>query len=234
MSIKQAISYIRVSGKGQLDGDGFDRQREAVRRFARAAGYEVVEEFREDGVSGTTDLEDRPALIAAFARLANNGIATVIVERADRLARDLLVQESIIKQFVDIGARVLTADGFDLTNDSDPTRTLIRQVLGAVFQFEKRLLVLKLRAARKRKKASGARVEGVKPYGMLDGEEAVVERMRALRRKRPKGRRMSYAGVAQALNAEGFRTRGRRGRAPSLWTPQLVHSVLEKENTTRG
>ena len=44
---------------------------------------------------------------------------------------------------------MLTADGADLTSaDGDPTRTLIRQVLGAVAQFEKSVIVLKLRAAR--------------------------------------------------------------------------------------
>ena len=76
-------------------------------------------------------------------RLESNGVRTVIVERADRLARDLMVQEVILAQFVKVGARILTADGVDLTSSDDPTRRLIRQVLGAEAEVEKNVLVLK-------------------------------------------------------------------------------------------
>lgn len=57
-----------------------------------------------------------------------------------------MMNEAIVDQFSRIGARVLTADGADLTTaDGDPTRILSRQVLGAVAQFEKSVIVLKLR-----------------------------------------------------------------------------------------
>src|SRR5262245_11520173 len=80
-----------------------------------------------------------------------DGVKIVIVERADRLARDLMVSEVIIDQMTQAGAKVLTADGTDLSSAADdPARTLIRQVLSAVAQFDKSVTVLKLRAARKR------------------------------------------------------------------------------------
>jgi DNA invertase Pin-like site-specific DNA recombinase len=99
------------------------------------------------------------------------------------------------------------------------TRRLIRHVLGAVSEFEKRVIVLKLRAARERKRARGERVEGVKPY--FPAEQAIVERMKQLRRKAPKGRRLSVAGIAAQLNSEGHRNRAGRD-----WSPQMVHHVL--------
>ena len=161
-----ALSYLRVSGRGQVDGDGFPRQREAITAFARANGFEVIEEFRDEGVSGTKELADRPGLAALIDRLESNGVRVVLVERADRLARDLMVNEVILDQFRRIGARVLAADGVDLTTgNEDPTRTLIRQVLGAVAQFEKTVVVLKLRAARERKRRQTGRCEGRKPFG---------------------------------------------------------------------
>jgi DNA invertase Pin-like site-specific DNA recombinase len=221
MKQQTAVTYVRVSGKGQVDGDGPERQRQAIARYAKGAGVTLLEEFSDLGVSGTTELADRPGLAALLDRLESNGVRTVIVERADRLARDLMVQEVIVGQFSKIGARILTADGVDLTSSDDPTRRLIRQVLGAVAEFEKNVTVLKLRAARERKRARGERVEGAKPYGHFPAEHAVLERMRQLRRKPAKDRRLSIAAIASQLNAEGHRNRSGRE-----WSPQMVHHVL--------
>ena len=224
----QAVSYLRVSGKGQVEGDGFARQRDAIHQFAAAARIELLEEYRDEGVSGTKELADRPGLAALLDRLDSNGVRTVIVERADRLARDLMVQEVIVGQCVKIGVRILTADGVDLTNDGDdPTRRLIRQVLGAVSEFEKRVIVLKLRAARERKRARGERVEGVKPYGHFPAEQALIDRMRQLRRKPVKGRRLSVAAIAAQLNLEGH-----RNRAGREWSPPDDSSRAQERLTT--
>jgi len=130
-------------------------------------------------------------------------------------------QEVILGQFAKIGACIVTADGVDLSSSDDPTRRLIRQVLGAVAEFEKNVLVLKLRAARERKRARGERVEGVKPYGHLPAEKAVIDRMRQLRRKPAKSRRLSMAAIAGQLNAAGH-----RNRAGREWSAQLVHHVM--------
>jgi DNA invertase Pin-like site-specific DNA recombinase len=90
-------------------------------------------------VSGTKDLDDREGLGDLMARVRSNGIRLVLVERADRLARDLMMSEVLIAEFRQLGVTVIAADsGTDLTaGDDDPTRVLIRQVLGAVSQFEK-------------------------------------------------------------------------------------------------
>ncbi len=94
----------------------------------------------------------------------------------------------------------------DLTSSEDSPRRPIRQVLGAVAEFEKNVIVLKLRADRERKRARAERVERVKPYGHLPTEQAVIDRMLPLRRKPPKGRRLSVAAIAAQLNAEGTAT----------------------------
>ena len=60
MSQKRAYAYIRVSGKGQVAGDGFTRQEQAIKKYAKEKGYKIVNIFREKGVSGS-EIE-RPAL----------------------------------------------------------------------------------------------------------------------------------------------------------------------------
>jgi DNA invertase Pin-like site-specific DNA recombinase len=219
-----AVSYLRVSGKGQVEGDGFPRQREAVFRFAAKNGYELVDEFRDEGVSGTKELSDRPGLAALIDRVESNCVKVVIVERADRLARDLMVSEVIIDQLTRAGAKVLTADGADLTSaEGDPTRTLIRQVLGAVAQFDKSVTVLKLRAARERIRRREGRCEGRKPFGSRPAEGAALERIRHLRRKPKGGERLSVAAIAEQLNAEGVPT-----RQGGPWRASSVYAILQR------
>jgi DNA invertase Pin-like site-specific DNA recombinase len=217
----QAVSYLRVSGKGQVQGDGFPRQRAAIAAFAKGAKLELLEEFRDEGVSGTTELEGRPGLAALLDRIESNGVKVVVIERADRLARDLMVSEVILAQFAAAGAKVLTADGADLSSAADdPTRTLIRQVLAAVAQFDKSVVVLKLRAARERLRRKGLRVEGRKPYGFHPNERAIVAHMQALRAV-SRDVRPSLADVAAQLNAEGHTT-----RYGKQWTPAGVFEAL--------
>jgi DNA invertase Pin-like site-specific DNA recombinase len=99
----EALAYLRVSGKGQVSGDGFPRQREAIRRYAEARGIDVMEEYRDEGVSGTKDLDHRDGLSDLMARVRANGVRLVLVERADRLARDLMVSEVLLAEFRKLG-----------------------------------------------------------------------------------------------------------------------------------
>lgn len=181
----QAYAYLRVSGKSQIDGDGFDRQRAAIQKRCRDSGIEIVREFVEGGISGTSELDDRPALSDLFAAVEAGHVKTVIVERSDRFSRDLMVGEVLLDQFRKINATVIEAeDGRDLTeNDPDnATGTLVRQILGVIAQFEKTSIVSKLRKARARKKQETGRCEGVKPFGHLSvAEEHTLNRMLSLR-----------------------------------------------------
>lgn len=223
-STAKAVSYLRVSGKGQIDGDGFPRQREAITRYAKAAGLVLVDEYRDEGVSGTKELDDREGLSDLLARIRSNGVRVVLVERADRLARDLIVGELILNQFRDLGVKVIAADsGTELSagGDDDPTRTLIRQVLGAVSQFEKAVIVSKLKAARVRKRRAEGRCEGRKPFGTRPGEAEIVERILKLRRKPRGGVRLSFAAIAERLNVEGMKT-----RTGKPWAPETVRGIV--------
>lgn len=219
----KAVSYLRCSGLGQVDGDTWDRQSVAIAKYAKGHGLEVVDEFRDAGVSGTKDLDNRPGLAALLDRVESHVVKIVLVENATRLARDLMVGEVILQQLTNAGCQVIAADsGTDLSADSDdPTRRLIRQVLGAVAEFDRRVTVMKLRAARERRRTRGERCEGRKPFGTMPGEAATLARLRELRRKPPYGRRRSLQQVCDALNAEG-----RSSRTGKPWTKGVVNRIL--------
>lgn len=88
-----AIALIEKCGTAIC---GFPRQLAAIRKHASAQGVRIARIFREEGVSGTKDLDHRPALQELLVALHSNGTRLVLVEKLDRLARDLMIQESII------------------------------------------------------------------------------------------------------------------------------------------
>ena len=222
----KAVSYLRVSGLGQVEGDGFPRQREAVESFAKRAGLVIVDEYRDGGVSGANELDDRPGLGELINRIETNGVRTVLVENADRVARDLMVFEIILSKFLKMGVQVIeVGGGQDLTvADGNPTRKFIRQVLGAVSELDKSVLVAKLKAARSRIRKTGKRCEGRKPYGYRPGESEIVEKIKQLRRKPRMGERLSFAQIAAQLNAEGVPT-----RSGGVWRASTIGAILGRD-----
>ena len=53
--MKKTHAYLRVSGEGQVEGDGFTRQLKAIRDYAAAHDMKIVSVYREEGVSGTKE-----------------------------------------------------------------------------------------------------------------------------------------------------------------------------------
>lgn len=213
------VSYLRVSSRSQIEGDGFTRQRAAIGKWCASNGADHMAEFAEEGVPGAHELINRPALTRLVTYVLERGdIDAIVVETAMRFARDLITSELLIRQFVQMGVKVIEAEGGnDMTagNNDNPTAKLIRQILAAVSEFDKTSIVLKLRSARNRRRAETGRCEGRKPYGMVGEERAVVSRI------------LSMGGttrtIADTLNAEGVPTRG-GGR----WRHSVVASILRR------
>lgn len=223
-----AIGYLRVSSAKQAkDGkDGFPRQRAAIRTYCAGKRIELLEEHEDAGVSGTVPLEGREGLSTALARCAELGAGVLVIEKADRLGRDLIVSEMAVRAFLEAGVSIVTADtGQSLTDaDSDPSRKLIRQVLNAVAEYERSALVAKLRAARQRKKRNGGHSVGCYRFGEhpeRPDEAETLARTRELRQRAAGRRRQPLQEVAKLLNAE--RRNSRTGRP---WTAAMVRDVV--------
>jgi DNA invertase Pin-like site-specific DNA recombinase len=213
-----AFAYLRVSGKGQVDGDGFPRQLAAVHSYAAAHGIAIVHVYSEKGVSGTLDGMDRPAWVEMLASVLARDVKTIIIERLDRLARDLMIQEHILQDLSRRGITLISVAEPDLCSD-DPSRKLMRQIMGAIAEYDKAVTVLKLRGARQRQRASAGRCEGAKPYGTLAGEADTLQRIQAMR-----AAGQSFQAITATLNAE--RITPRRGLR---WHPYAVSRIAERK-----
>ena len=221
--MKNAYSYLRVSGKSQIEGDGFPRQRAKISEYALIQNVALIREFVEEGVSGTKNEFDRPALAALFEAVKHpvngGGVSLVLVERADRLARDNMVSEILLDKFRKMGVTVIAAEcGTDLTVSDDPTKKMFRQMLGIFAEYEKSCLVAKLRCARVRMKSQTGRCEGQKPYGALPGEQTIVDSIIMLRKKG-----LSFVRVADCLNTEGLKPRN-----GGVWHGTVVRRILNR------
>ena len=91
--VTKAFGYIRVSGDSQIQGDGFPRNIAAIKAYAKQHDIRIVKVFQEEGVTGTMDSTARPKWAEMMLALLSNGVKTIIIERLDRLARELMVQE---------------------------------------------------------------------------------------------------------------------------------------------
>jgi DNA invertase Pin-like site-specific DNA recombinase len=211
------FAYLRVSGRGQLHGDGFTRQLLSVEKYAAAHRYQIVRVFREKAIPGATDMVGRPAWREMFSEILADGVKVIVIERLDRLARDLMVQEHIVADCQKRGITLLSTAEPDLCS-SDPTRILMRQILGAVAAYDRAMTVLKLRGARERKRAHSGRCEGAKPYGELPGEREVLDRIQALR----------ASGAALTAIAESLNTGGVKPRRGTKWFPMSVARILNR------
>lgn len=218
----RVAGYLRTSTDAQEEG--LETQRAEVRAWARREGHQIGQWFTDEGVSGSNGLEARIGLADALAAKL-----PIVVYKLDRLARDLVVQETILAQAKRDGIRVFSTlpseDAYLEDDPKDPTRKLIRQVLGAVADYERAMIRLRMVAGANRKRANGGYAGGGVPFGYKsNGKHLVVDRkeqqaLADMKRLRDEGK--SYRAIATHLNTDGYAPR--RG---STWHPYSVARIL--------
>ncbi len=198
----EAVGYMRTSSATNV-GEGKDseaRQRKAIEAYAKAAGMMIVDWFYDAAVSGADPIETRPGFAAVLTRIAGNGVRTIIVETANRFARDLMVQEVGFAMLRNLGITLIAADSPASFLDDGPTSKLIRQILGAVAEFDKAMTVAKLKGARDRARRARGKCEGRKSYAEREGGQELVtlaQQLRSNEGARPRSLREIAAGLAQ-------------------------------------
>jgi DNA invertase Pin-like site-specific DNA recombinase len=101
-----------------------------------------------------------------------------------------------------LGVTLIPATAPDFFTEDTPTAVLVRQVLGAIAQFDKATSVAKLKAARDRKIAAGEKCGGRKSYA--EARPEMVELARQLRRPDLDRQPISSRKVAAALAERGY------------------------------
>jgi DNA invertase Pin-like site-specific DNA recombinase len=213
------------------EGLGLNVQEAKIRAWAKAEGHKILGSYRDEGISGSNGLDTRVGLYDAMAAVQDRKAHGLVVYRLDRLARDLILQEQLLAEVRRMGGEAFTtsaAEASYLTDDADdPSRKLIRQILGAVNEYERSMIALRLRSGRAAKAARGGFAYGAPHFGTrAEGKElvpderevAAVARIRSLQ-----GDGLSLRQIASQLDSEGIRPkRGER------WHPTTVNRVLAR------
>jgi DNA invertase Pin-like site-specific DNA recombinase len=218
----RGFGYIRVSSAGQAaeDRDGYKRQEGVIRGWAKAHSVRIVRWFRES-ITGTNNPLERPMFQEMLTALHSDGVRLVVCEKYDRIARDSMWIEWAIRHLRDNGFSLVSANEPELADDADPHRKAMRGMVAIFAELEKSALVLKLRAARQRARASRKDYqEGRKPYGERPGEQKIIDRICDMR-----AGGMAYDSIAERLNADAIPARA------GNWHATSVSRVLARTST---
>lgn len=224
---KSAVIYVRVSTADQAEhGVSLDAQQGRLSAYAVACGLDVVAVVREEGISGTIPLSDRPEGSRVAEMVSSGKVRHVIALKLDRLFRSAVDALATTAEWDKSGIALHLVDmgGASLNTGSAMGRMMLTMMAGFA-QFERDLTAERTTAALAHKKANGAAYSPT-PFGktregdtLLDNEEerGTIDRIRAWREEG-----FSLRWIASRLNEEGVSTK--QGR---IWHASTIRYILK-------
>jgi DNA invertase Pin-like site-specific DNA recombinase len=162
--ITQVALYARVS---TLNNQDPEMQLAELRDYAGRRGWQIVEEFTDQGVSGSK--ESRPALNRLMSDACRRQFDAIVVWKIDRWGRSLKHLVTSLAELDAYGiAFISLRDNLDL---STPSGRLMMQLLGAMAEFERALIQERVRAGLRNARAKGKRLG--RPRVVVDASRIV-------------------------------------------------------------
>ena len=203
--------YARVSTREQST----ETQVAQLTAYCQARGWTDVSVFRDDGISGVRD--NRPELDQLRQQMMAGEFSAVIVSKMDRLGRSLAMLLRFWDEADAAGARVIVIDqGIDT---STPSGRLQRNMLAALAEFERELILERTQAGVARARALGKKFGAPRRI-----PESVA---REVRSRRDRGESLRMISQRMNLKLGGVRSVLRRDKPsiPSSPTPPMLAGV---------
>ena len=241
----EAVAYMRTSSSANVgdDKDSEARQWSTISNYAKQHGYSIRDEarFYDAAVSGGNDLESRPQLKAMQAYCAKHGVNVIIVEDSSRFARDLIIQERGYQQLTQAGYTLIAAKHPHQFTDTGPTATLMRQILGAINEFDKHMIVARLKSGRD-KKVAAAKTRTLSGRGKACGMKSRLEgpdgaTIRKVLMPYARKRKLATGDPLEAsvrLQTEGIRTKSEKPLTKWQVTRYIGAMKIELGETKRS
>jgi len=218
---QRAGLYLRISTDEKNQPWSLGSQEELGTAYCLSQGWPIAAVYRDEASGATLD---RPALQQALADAEAGRIDVLVFYRIDRLSRDLHQLLSIEERLHEVDAALASVtEPFDTTTHIG---RMIMQVLGAIAQFERGVIVDRITRGVERRVQAGKHI-GKLPTGMMLGEDRIpcadtdwlplairVFEMYA-------NDRLGSTVISRVLNAEGLRT-----KKGNRWTTQAILRIL--------
>ncbi len=153
MDGKRVAIYARVSTS---NGQTPENQLVQLREVAAKAGWQVVDEFVDQGISGAKGRDKRPALDRLCKAVARRQIDVVMAWSVDRLGRSLQDLVALLGDLHGSGVDLyLHQQGVDTTT---PGGKALFQMMGVFAEFERSMIRERVNAGLLRAKSQGKRL----------------------------------------------------------------------------
>ena len=141
---KRGAIYVRVSTDKQTS----ENQLRELHRIAERRGWEIVQEYRDAGISGAKGREARPGLDEMLKDAQRRRFDVVMAWAIDRLGRSLIDLLGTIQTLEACGVDLyLDQQALDTTT---PAGKLMFQITGAFAEFERSMIRQRINAGLKR------------------------------------------------------------------------------------
>jgi site-specific DNA recombinase len=154
--------YLRVSSEEQRERETIEIQREFLEQYCRLYELEVADIYKDDGVSGTIPLHERPEGRRLLEDAKAGKFDTVLVYKLDRLGRSLLVIVDAHDRLETSGVSLRSAT--EPIDTSNPSGRLIFQMLASFAEYERGTIRERTQAGLHRALRNGM-FSGRLPYG---------------------------------------------------------------------
>jgi site-specific DNA recombinase len=252
--MSRAVIYTRVStGKQEVNGDSLEIQEQECRADCEKNGAVVVA-VESDTFTGHDSLYDRPGLQRALERIRSGEASLLVVKRVSRVVRDVTDGMVLLRDVVEAGGVLRSVvEGMTFTGKADDKLLLSIHC----FQAEKDWETIRAQSQQglQSRVARGRPLVSIPLFGYryLDGELGEKYRSKSVVAIDPEAAPIvqdiftraatgqSIYSITNYLNEQGtitpsllMQSRGQLGRRrlSTIWTPEMVHNILEKESYT--
>src|SRR3989344_1143033 len=237
----RAAIYLRCSTDEQTKGYGLAVQEEKLRAFCKSQSDEYILEdehvYKDEGVSGSLNIEHRPELSRLFENVKEGKFDVVLVYRLDRFFRNtrrLLEALDILRSH-----SIAFQSATESFSTNEPTGRLLITLLGGIAESERETIRERTMSGKLRAAKEGRWVTGVPPYGYRVDEHKklylVPEEAKNVKKlfQWATDEKMSLRGIEQRMNQlkapPPYTTKYEKKKTLGYWHKRTIGRILTNE-----